>query len=77
MKKNPAKASLSAVVNGRLRGRPRVVNRHDRSEAVVISREERERLSQARSFGLLLMAAPLEKGDLPKRSRKPLRDTSF
>lgn len=77
MKKNPPKAYLSAVVNDRLRGRPRVVNRHDRSEAVLMSREERKRLSQARSFGRLLMAAPLEKGDSPQRSRKPLRDTSF
>lgn len=77
MKKNPAKTSLSSAVNDRRRGTPRVVNRHDHSEAILMSREERERSSWVRSFGRLLMAAPLEKGDLPKRSRKPLRDTSF
>lgn len=77
MKKNPANASLSAVVNDRLRGRPRVITRRGRSEAVLMSSEEREQLSDVSSFGRLLIVAPIEKGDLPKRSRKPLRDTSF
>jgi antitoxin Phd len=32
-----------------------------------------ERLSQVPSFGRLLMSAPLEDVDLPRRSKAPLR----
>jgi prevent-host-death family protein len=70
-----AKATLSAVVDDAVRGAPCVITRHGRREAVLIAYEEWERLSQVPSFGRLLMAAPLEEGDLPKRSRKPLRRT--
>jgi antitoxin Phd len=68
-----AKATLSAVVDDAVRGMPCVITRHGRSEAVLMSYEEWERLSHVPSFGRLLMAAPLDKGDLPKRNRKPLR----
>jgi antitoxin Phd len=43
----------------------------------VVGYQESQRLSRIPSFGRLLMAAPLEKGDLPKRSRKPLRNPSL
>ncbi|HUY28326.1 MAG TPA: type II toxin-antitoxin system Phd/YefM family antitoxin [Candidatus Binataceae bacterium] len=69
-----AKATLSAVVDDAARGKPCVITRHGRSEAVLISYEDWERLSSVPSFGRLLMAAPLEKGDLPKRNRKPPHD---
>jgi hypothetical protein len=34
--------------------------------------KEWEKFSRAPSFGRLLMAAPLEAGDLPKRNRQPV-----
>jgi antitoxin Phd len=68
-----AKAALSAVVDDAVRGAPCVITRHGRREAVLISYEEWEKLSRVPSFGRLLMSAPLEKGDLPKRNRKRAR----
>ncbi len=68
-----AKATLSAVVDDAARGVPSIITRHGRREAVVIAYDEWEKLSKVPSFGRLLMAAPLEKGDLPRRNRKPLR----
>jgi prevent-host-death family protein len=68
-----AKAMLSAVVDDAVRGAPYVITRHGRREAVLIAYKEWEKLSQVPSFGRLLMSAPLEKGDLPKRNRKPAR----
>jgi antitoxin Phd len=68
-----AKASLSAVVDDAVRGEPAVITRHGKPEAVILSFKEWERLSQVPSFGRLLMAAPIEPGDLPKRNRTPIR----
>jgi len=68
-----AKATLSAVVDDAVRGAACVITRHGRREAVLIGYEEWEKLSRVPSFGRLLMSAPLEKGDLPKRNRKPAR----
>ena len=69
-----AKATLSAVVDDAMQGEPCVITRHGRPEAVLIAYEEWKRLSQVPSFGRLLMSAPLTRGDLAKRSRKPIRD---
>lgn len=69
-----AKATLSSVIDQARRGQPSIITRHGRPEAVVLSFEEWQRLSQVPSFGRLLMAAPLEAGDLPERqggSRDP------
>jgi antitoxin Phd len=68
-----AKAALSAVVDDAVRGAPYVITRHGRREAVLIAYEEWEKLSHVPSFGRLLMSAPLDKGDLPKRNRGPAR----
>jgi prevent-host-death family protein len=68
-----AKAALSAVVNDALRGAPYVITRHGRREAVLISYKEWEKLSRVPSFGRLLMSAPLEMSDLPKRNRGATR----
>ena len=68
-----AKATLSAVVDDALRGAPYVITRHGRREAVLIAYEEWERLSRVPSFGRLLMSAPIDKGDLPKRNRGAAR----
>jgi antitoxin Phd len=68
-----AKARLSAVVDEAVRGKPAIITRHGKREAVVLSFEEWERLSQVPSFGRLLMSAPISPDDLPDRDRAPLR----
>ena len=71
-----AKAKLSAVIDQAKQGQPSIITRHGRPEAVVLSFEEWQRLSQVPSFGRLLMAAPLEPDDLPVR-RGGLREAKF
>ena len=71
-----AKATLSAVIDQAKQGQPSIITRHGRPEAVVLSFEEWQRLSQVPSFGRLLMAASLEPDDLPVR-REGLRDVEF
>jgi len=68
-----AKASLSAVVDEAVRGTPAIITRHGKREAVILSFEEWQRLSQVPSFGRLLMSAPIGPDDLPERDRAPLR----
>jgi antitoxin Phd len=68
-----AKASLSAVVDEAMRGKPAVITRHGKRQAVVVSYEEWERLSHVPTFGRLLMAAPPAADDVPKRNRSGLR----
>jgi antitoxin Phd len=68
-----AKASLSAVVDAAVAGKPSIITRHGRREAVILSIQEWERLAQVPSFGRLLMSAPLAPGDLPRRRRSPMR----
>ena len=72
-----AKASLSAVVDEALQGKPAVITRHGKKQAVVVSYEEWQRLSDVPSFGRLLMAAPLIGSELPKRNRSGVRKTDF
>ena len=72
-----AKAKLSTVVDDAVRGKPSVITRHGKREAVVLSYEEWERLSQVPSFGRLLMSAPLREDDVPPRSSAPLRDAGL
>jgi antitoxin Phd len=68
-----AKASLSAVVDEAMRGKPAVITRHGKRQAVVVSYEEWERLSTVPSLGRLLMAAPLSSDHLTSRSKSRLR----
>ena len=68
-----AKANLSAVVDQAVEGKPSVITRHGKREAVLLSYEEWERLSHVPSFGRLLMAAPLTAEDLPDRNASPAR----
>ena len=72
-----AKSSLSAVVDQATRGKPSVITRHGKPQAVVLGFADWERLSRVPSFGRLLMAAPIEPGDLPERNRAPLRDVGL
>lgn len=69
-----AKARFSTVVDDAVRGKPSVITRHGRREAVLLSYEEFERLSRVPSFGRLLMSAPLAGDELPARSQAPTRD---
>ena len=64
-----AKANLSAVVDDAVEGRPAVITRHGKKQAVLLSHDEWQRLSRVPSFGRLLMAMPATAGDLPPRSR--------
>jgi len=72
-----AKAKLSAVVDQATRGKPSLITRHGKPQAVVLGFAYWERLSRVPSFGRLLMSAPLEPGDLPGRSRTPIRDAGL
>jgi antitoxin Phd len=72
-----AKAGLSAVVDDAVRGEPAVITRHGKRQAVILSYQEWERLSQVPSFGRLLMAAPIGPDDLAPRDRTPLRQSEF
>jgi antitoxin Phd len=72
-----AKASLSAVVDEAVQGKPAIITRHGKREVVVISYEEWERLSHVPSFGRLLMAAPLTEDDLPSRDGSGLRSSGL
>jgi antitoxin Phd len=72
-----AKAKLSAVVDQAKRGRPAVITRHGKPEAVVLGFADWERLSNVSSFGRLLMSAPLEPRDLPPRDRAPMRNADL
>ena len=72
-----AKATLSSVVDDAARGKPSVITRHGKPEAVILGFNEWERLANVPSFGRLLMSAPLEPGDLPPRSRSRMRRTKF
>ena len=68
-----AKAKLSTVVDEAVRGKPSVITRHGRREAVVLSYADWERLSQVPSFGRLLMSMPVDISDLPRRRKAPPR----
>jgi antitoxin Phd len=68
-----AKASLSAVVDEAMRGKPAIITRHGKRQAVVVSYAEWERLSHVPTFGRLLMAAPLTEDDLPSRDNSAPR----
>ncbi|MGB8398056.1 type II toxin-antitoxin system Phd/YefM family antitoxin [Bradyrhizobium sp.] len=72
-----AKARLSAVVDEAMHGKPAVITRHGKRQAVVVSYEQWERLSTVPSFGRLLMAAPLAAGDLPRRSKSSMRKSGL
>ena len=72
-----AKANLSDVVTQATRGKPSVITRHGKAEAVIVGIADWERLSRVPSFGRLLMSAPVEPGDLPDRKRSPMRDSGL
>jgi prevent-host-death family protein len=68
-----AKATLSAVVDQAVAGKPAVITRHGRKQAVILSFSEYEKLSRVPSLGQLLAAFPGVETDIPPRTRKPVR----
>ena len=72
-----AKANLSAVVDQAMRGKPSIITRDGKPEAVVLGFADWERLSRVPSLGRLLMSAPLGPEDLPKRNRASMRDAGL
>jgi antitoxin Phd len=72
-----AKASLSEVVDRAAEGKPSIITRHGKPEAVVLGFKDWEKLSSVPSFGRLLMSAPAGIGDLPRRNKAPLRTADF
>ena len=72
-----AKARLSEVVNAAIEGKPAIITRHGKPQAVILSFEEWERLTNVPSFGRLLMAAPVDADDLSDRDVTPLRSTDL
>lgn len=72
-----AKARLSSVVDEAVQGKPSIITRHGKRQAVLLSYAEWERLSKVPSFGRLLMSAPLGEADLPRRSKAPLREAEL
>ena len=55
-----AKAKLSALIRDAVRGRPSVITRRGKREAVVLGYEEWQRLANVPSFARLLMSMPSE-----------------
>jgi prevent-host-death family protein len=72
-----AKAALSAVVDDAVRGKPSIITRHGKPQAVVVGFEDWQRLSSVPSFGRLLMSAPVTAGDLPQRDPSPMREVEL
>ena len=72
-----AKAHFSAVVDAAEKGEASIITRHGHPAAVVIGYEEWKRLSSVPSFAELLLACPIEEGDLPERDRAPMREIEF
>jgi antitoxin Phd len=68
-----AKAGLSALVDEAVEGRPTLITRHGKPEAVILGFTDYQRLSKVPAFGRLLMAAPIGPLDLPARNRRALR----
>ena len=72
-----AKANLSAVVDQAVDGKPSVITRHGKREAVILCFEEWERLSHVPSFGRLLMSAPEGIAELAKRNKSRVRSADL
>jgi prevent-host-death family protein len=77
MQLRDAKAGLSAVVDDAINGKPVVITRRGKREAVVLGFKDWQKLSKVPSFGRLLMAAPLKDADLVRRDRRPIKAPEF
>ncbi len=77
LKIRDAKTNFSAIIDDSIDGKPVVIMRHGKKQAVVLSYAEWLRLSKVSSIGRLLMESPLRKGDIPPRDRARSRKTNF
>lgn len=77
MQLRDVKANLSAVVDDAIRGKPAVITRHGKPQAVIVSFEEWRRLREVPSFGKLLMSAPVSPEDMPGRDTSRLRGSGL
>ncbi|MCO6392855.1 type II toxin-antitoxin system prevent-host-death family antitoxin [Aliihoeflea aestuarii] len=68
-----AKAHLSRVLDDALSGKPAVITRHGRKQAVIISYAEYERLSRVPPLGWLLTHSPIDEDVTPERGSRPAR----
>ena len=69
-----AKAGLSSIVDAAAQGRPAVITRHGKPEAVILGFQDYRRLAQVPSFARLLMSVPAGVRDVRRRDRSRLRD---
>lgn len=67
-----AKATLSSVIADAIGGRPTIITRYGKREAIILGIAEWQRLANIPSFARLLIQAPLTKNDLPERNRTPI-----
>ena len=67
-------SSLSSVLSEVQHGGEVVITREGEKTAVIVSWDEWRRMSDVPSFARLLMASPLDDGDIPTRDQTPLRD---
>jgi prevent-host-death family protein len=73
-----AKAKFSSLVDRAITKGPVTVTRHGKPVAVLVSAEEWARVNeQAPSFADLLLSFPGTPEDVPRRSKKPLRDVDL
>ena len=73
-----AKAKFSSLVDDAVSGKHVTVTRHGKPVAVLVSVEEWERVSKkAPSFADLLLSFPGSSQDVPRRSRKAMRDVDL
>ena len=73
-----AKAKFSALIDQAATKGPVTVTRHGKPVAVLVSPEEWARVSKrAPSFADFLLGFPGSPGDIPRRSRRPLRDVDL
>jgi antitoxin Phd len=64
---------LSSVIDAAAAGEPTVITRDGLRQAVLLSFDEYQRLSNVPSLGRLLAAFPGEAGDIPVRRRRAPR----
>jgi antitoxin Phd len=72
-----AKAGLSQLIDEAVSGKPSLITRHGKPQAVVLSFRDWQKLSSVPSFGRLLMAAPEALGEFAERSSSKARDAGL
>jgi prevent-host-death family protein len=71
-----AKAGLSALIDAAAKGRPAVITRHGKPEAVILAHAEYQRLARLPSFADLLVSIPAAVEPIPQRGHRRRRKRS-